>query len=47
MTAAMWSALVSISACITTEKVDGSGYPHRLTGDQISLLAKMGAICDV
>jgi len=29
------------------EKVDGSGYPHRLTGDQISLFAKMGAVCDV
>ena len=29
------------------EKVDGSGYPHRLPGDQISLLAKMGAVCDV
>ncbi len=29
------------------EKVDGTGYPHRLPGDQISQLAKMGAICDV
>ena len=29
------------------EKVDGSGYPERLTGDQISLFAKMGAVCDV
>lgn len=29
------------------EKVDGSGYPHGLRGDQISLLAKMGAVCDV
>jgi putative nucleotidyltransferase with HDIG domain len=29
------------------EKVDGSGYPHHLTGDQISLHAKMGAVCDV
>lgn len=29
------------------EKVDGSGYPHRLAGEQISLPAKMGAICDV
>ena len=29
------------------EKVDGSGYPDRLTGDQISVFAKMGAICDV
>ncbi len=29
------------------EKYDGSGYPHRLVGEQISLLARMGAICDV
>lgn len=29
------------------EKVDGSGYPDRLAGDQISLFAKMGAVCDV
>ncbi len=29
------------------EKVDGSGYPDRLTSDQISLFAKMGAVCDV
>lgn len=29
------------------EKVDGSGYPDRLAGDQISLYAKMGAVCDV
>lgn len=29
------------------EKVDGSGYPHRLKGDDISLFAKMGAVCDV
>ncbi len=29
------------------EKVDGSGYPHHLPADQISLFAKMGAVCDV
>ncbi len=29
------------------EKVDGSGYPFGLAGDQISLAARMGAICDV
>ncbi len=29
------------------EKIDGSGYPHRLKGDQISQLARMGAVCDV
>lgn len=29
------------------EKIDGSGYPHQLTKDEISLHARMGAICDV
>jgi HD-GYP domain-containing protein (c-di-GMP phosphodiesterase class II) len=29
------------------EKMDGTGYPHRLAGEQISLLARMGAVCDV
>lgn len=29
------------------EKMDGTGYPHRLAGDAISLFARMGAICDV
>ncbi|HQO29005.1 MAG TPA: HD-GYP domain-containing protein, partial [Accumulibacter sp.] len=29
------------------EKIDGSGYPERLQGDEISLFAKMGAVCDV
>jgi putative nucleotidyltransferase with HDIG domain len=29
------------------EKMDGTGYPHKLAGDQISLLARMGAVCDV
>ena len=29
------------------EKVDGTGYPFGLTGDKMSLLAKMGAVCDV
>lgn len=29
------------------EKVDGKGYPEGLTGEQISLFAKMGAVCDV
>lgn len=29
------------------EKIDGSGYPHRLQGDSISMLARMGAVCDV
>ena len=41
------SALV-VDVCLHHhEKVDGTGYPHRLNGEQISLFAKMGAVCDV
>ncbi|MBB2493879.1 HD-GYP domain-containing protein [Aquipseudomonas ullengensis] len=41
------SALV-LDVCLHHhEKFDGSGYPHRLAGEQISLFARMGAICDV
>ncbi len=29
------------------EKLDGTGYPNRLSGNQISLMARMGAVCDV
>ncbi len=29
------------------EKIDGSGYPLGLKGDEIPLFARMGAICDV
>lgn len=29
------------------ERVDGTGYPHKLAGDKISLLSRMGAVCDV
>jgi putative nucleotidyltransferase with HDIG domain len=29
------------------EKMDGTGYPHGLKGEHISLYAKMGAVCDV
>lgn len=29
------------------ERMDGTGYPDRLKGEQISLYARMGAICDV
>ena len=29
------------------EKTDGSGYPKGLKGEQISLYARMGAVCDV
>jgi HD-GYP domain-containing protein (c-di-GMP phosphodiesterase class II) len=29
------------------ERMDGSGYPHRLPAERISLFARMGAVCDV
>lgn len=29
------------------ERFDGTGYPHRLKGEQISLFSRMGAVCDV
>lgn len=29
------------------EKMEGTGYPYRLRGDEISLYARMGAVCDV
>lgn len=29
------------------EKFDGSGYPSRLVGEEISLLSRMAAVCDV
>ncbi|GAB4471513.1 MAG: cyclic di-GMP phosphodiesterase [Burkholderiaceae bacterium] len=39
---------ISLDVCLHHhEKVDGSGYPHRLNGEAISLYAKMGAVCDV
>ncbi|MDB6061422.1 MAG: metal dependent phosphohydrolase [Verrucomicrobiaceae bacterium] len=39
---------IALDVCLHHhEKIDGSGYPHRLSGDQISLFAKMGAVCDV
>jgi HD-GYP domain-containing protein (c-di-GMP phosphodiesterase class II) len=39
---------VTLDVCLHHhEKVDGSGYPKGLKGDQISLMAKMGAVCDV
>ena len=37
-----------LDACLHHhEKMDGTGYPHRLPGEQISTLARMAAICDV
>jgi putative nucleotidyltransferase with HDIG domain len=39
---------VALDVCLHHhEKVNGSGYPERLTDTQINLYAKMGAVCDV
>jgi HD-GYP domain-containing protein (c-di-GMP phosphodiesterase class II) len=39
---------LAIDVCLHHhEKIDGTGYPERLKGDEISLAARMGAICDV
>ncbi len=39
---------VTLDVCLHHhEKIDGSGYPHRLDAENISVFAKMGAICDV
>lgn len=39
---------VTLDVCLHHhEKIDGTGYPKQLKGDQISLFAKMGAVCDV
>jgi putative nucleotidyltransferase with HDIG domain len=39
---------VTLDVCLHHhEKVNGTGYPHRLQGNAISLFARMGAVCDV
>ncbi|MBU0590177.1 MAG: HD-GYP domain-containing protein [Gammaproteobacteria bacterium] len=39
---------IALDVCLNHhEKVDGSGYPKALKADEISLFAKMGAVCDV
>lgn len=39
---------IVLDACLHHhEKMDGSGYPNGLKGDEISLMAKMNAVCDV
>jgi putative nucleotidyltransferase with HDIG domain len=39
---------IALDVCLHHhEKVDGSGYPKGLKADQITLFAKMGAVCDV
>lgn len=29
------------------ERVDGTGYPDKISGDDLTLIARMGAVCDV
>ena len=39
---------VALDVCLHHhEKIDGSGCPEGLAGEQISLFARMGAVCDV
>lgn len=39
---------VALDVCLHHhERIDGGGYPHGLTGAQLSVFARMGAICDV
>ncbi len=39
---------IALDVCLHHhEKMDGSGYPDKFTDQQISLHAKMGAVCDV
>lgn len=39
---------IALDVCLHHhEKMDGSGYPDRLVDEQISLYAKMAAVCDV
>lgn len=39
---------VVLDACLHHhERMDGKGYPHQLAGEQISLMARMAAVCDV
>lgn len=39
---------IALDVCLHHhEKMNGRGYPHRLPGEQISLYARMGAVCDV
>lgn len=39
---------MAIDVCLHHhERVDGKGYPDKLSGENISLFARMGAVCDV
>jgi len=39
---------IALDVCLHHhERVDGKGYPEKLSGDKLSLVARMGAVCDV
>ena len=39
---------IALDVCLHHhEKINGKGYPHGLKGEEISLYARMGAVCDV
>ncbi|ADE12204.1 HD-GYP domain-containing protein [Sideroxydans lithotrophicus] len=39
---------VALDVCLHHhERVDGTGYPERISGDLLTLFARMGAVCDV
>ncbi len=39
---------IALEVCLHHhEKVDGTGYPDKLSGDALTLVARMGAVCDV
>jgi putative nucleotidyltransferase with HDIG domain len=39
---------IALDVCLHHhERMDGTGYPHALKGSEISLYARMGAVCDV
>lgn len=39
---------IALDVCLHHhERVDGTGYPDRISGEALSLFARMGAVCDV
>ena len=39
---------VALDVCLHHhEKIDGTGYPYQISGEKISIFARMGAVCDV
>lgn len=39
---------IALDVCLHHhERVDGNGYPEKISGDKLTLFARMGAVCDV